>query len=168
MLGGQRPAQYNSSLNDSRIKREIIQDVKSKAHPAGLGLPGASFSSFFKKNLTSSSFWLISLLTGAYELYRKDLVKDIDDRYIHSFINTPEGGTIIFTCVPFLLGLVHEVSSFECDVTFKRVQLLNEWEMVIYYPPVQRGMKIMKISTFSWLKVDFRVRSSRYYCLCLY
>jgi hypothetical protein len=96
-------------------------------------------------------------------LYRKDLAKDIDDRYIHSFINTPEGGTIIFTCVPFLLGLIHEVSSFECDVTFKRVQLLNEWEMVIYYPPVQRGMKVLQISIF---KADFR--SSNYNRSCLY
>ena len=95
------------------------------------------------------------MLTGAYELYRKDLTKDIDDRYIHSFINTQEGGTIIFTCVPFLLGLIHEVSSFECDVTFKRVQLLNEWEMVIYYLPVQRGMKIILNSMFPWLKVAF-------------
>ncbi|KAF8812196.1 hypothetical protein BYT27DRAFT_7221222 [Phlegmacium glaucopus] len=94
LLGGQRPSQYNSSLYDARIKQEIIQDVKSKAHPAGLGLPG---------------------------------------------------GTIIFTCIPFLLGLVHEVTSFECDVTFKCVLLLNEWEMVIYYLPVQRAITIARV-----------------------
>ena len=46
---------------------------------------------------------------------------------------------MIFTCVPALLKLIHEVTSFECDVTFKRVQVLNEWEMVIYFPPVERG-----------------------------
>lgn len=65
--------------------------------------------------------------------------KDPSDRYVHSFIATPDGGTIVFTCIPSLLSLIHDVNSFECDVTFKRVQTLNEWEMVIYYPPVQRG-----------------------------
>jgi hypothetical protein len=59
---------------------------------------------------------------------------------IHSFITTPDGGTIVFTCVPSLLALIHDVTSFECDVTFKRVQTLNEWELVIYYLPVQGGV----------------------------
>src|ERR1700678_4382760 len=76
---------------------------------------------------------------GVYKLYRKDLSKEPSDRYVHSFINTPDGGTIVFTCVPSLLALIHQVTSFECDVTFKRVQMLNEWELVIYYPEVQRG-----------------------------
>jgi hypothetical protein len=79
-------------------------------------------------------------LLGVYELYRKDLSKEASDRYVHSFISTPDGGTIVFTCVPSLLALIHQVSAFECDVTFKRVQTLNEWELVIYYPEVQRGM----------------------------
>jgi hypothetical protein len=37
--------------------------------------------------------------------------------------------------------LIHEdeVTSFECDVTFKRVLDLNEWEMVIYLPSIQRS-----------------------------
>ena len=47
LLNGQQPGQYNSSLYDSRIKREIIQYVKSKAHPTGLGLLGASFQFLF-------------------------------------------------------------------------------------------------------------------------
>ena len=60
LLGGQRPGQYNSSLNDSRIKREIIQDVKSKAFPAGLGLPGASFQFLFNFTLTQFPVYLIA------------------------------------------------------------------------------------------------------------
>ena len=74
-----------------------------------------------------------------YHLYLEERNKPVEERYIQSFINTPDGGTLIFTCVPALLKLIHEVTSFECDVTFKRVQTLNEWEMVIYYPPVERG-----------------------------
>lgn len=75
-------------------------------------------------------------MLGAYHLYLEEC---IEERYIQSFINTPHGGMLIFTCVPALLKLIHEVMSFECDVTFKRVQVLNEWEMVIYFPPVERG-----------------------------
>lgn len=45
----------------------------------------------------------------------------------------------MLTFEPFLLSLIHEVPSFECDVTFKRVTELNEWEMVIFYAPVQRS-----------------------------
>ena len=76
---------------------------------------------------------------GAYNLYLEERDKPVDDRYIQSFINTPDGGTLIFTCVPALLKLIHEVTSFECDVTFKRVQVLNEWELVIYFAAVERG-----------------------------
>jgi hypothetical protein len=44
---------------------------------------------------------------------------------------------------------------------------VNEWEMVIYYPPVQRGMKVMQILAFAWLnlKVAFQstIASARVY-----
>ncbi len=35
LLGQQRPGQYNSSLYDARVKHGVIQDVKTKVHPAG-------------------------------------------------------------------------------------------------------------------------------------
>ena len=75
-------------------------------------------------------------ILGVYHLYLEERNKPVEEHYIQSFINTPNGGTVIFTCVPALIKLVHEVTSFECDVTFKQVQTLNEWEMVIYYPPL--------------------------------
>lgn len=82
-----------------------------------------------------------------YHLYLEERSKPIEHRYIQSFINMPDGGTLIFTCVPNLLKLIHEVTSFECDVTFKRVQTLNEWEMVIYYPPVERGKSLLHFTS---------------------
>ena len=78
----------------------------------------------------------------------------VEERYIQSFINMPDGGTLIFTCVPALLNLIQEVTSFECDVTFKRVQTLNEWELVIYYPPIERGEQ-----TVTLIKLSSKVHS---------
>ena len=71
-----------------------------------------------------------------YHLYLEEHNKPVEDHYIQSFINTADGGTLIIAWVPTLLKLIHEVTSFECDVTFKRVQTLNEWKIVIYYPPL--------------------------------
>lgn len=110
----------------------MIQAVKGKVYPAGLGHAGKPCTYFLKLIRTPQILHL-----GVYDLYQKYLSKEPSDRYIHSFIATPDGGTIVFTCVPSLLALIHDVTSFECDVTFKRVQMLNEWEMVVYYPPVQ-------------------------------
>lgn len=76
---------------------------------------------------------------GAFDLFYKEVKKPLTERYIQSIVTTEDGGILILTFVPFLLSLIHEVVSFECDVTFKRVVDLNEWEMVIFYPPVQRG-----------------------------
>jgi hypothetical protein len=87
------------------------------------------------------------LWSGVYHLYLEERNKPAEERYIQSFINTPDGGTLIFTCVPALLKLIHEVTSFECDVTFKRAQVLNEWEMVIYYPPVEHGKLLSQLTS---------------------
>ncbi|KAF8954362.1 hypothetical protein BDZ97DRAFT_1928449 [Flammula alnicola] len=122
LLNGNTPGQYNSALYNECIKQGIVWHVKTKKNPAGLGV------------------------TGVFDLYQRELAElKSKDRYIHSFITTREGGTLIFTCVPSLLKLIHEVTSFECDVTFKRVEGLNEWEMVIYYPPVQRAITIARV-----------------------
>ena len=47
---------------------------------------------------------------------------------------------MIFTFQPYLLGLVHEAVTIQVDTTFKRtVGELQECEIVIWYPAVQRG-----------------------------
>jgi len=72
-------------------------------------------------------------------MHIEDLKELMDKHYIHKIITADDGSILIFTFVPSLLSLIHkdEVTSFECDVTFKCVLDLNEWEMVIYLPSIQ-------------------------------
>ncbi|KAG6886952.1 hypothetical protein C0992_001484 [Termitomyces sp. T32_za158] len=78
---------------------------------------------------------------GAMHLHLEDLKKPKDNHYIHKILTSDEGGVLVFTFVLFPLGLLHrdEVTAFECDVTFKRVIDLNEWEMVTYLPSIERS-----------------------------
>ncbi|KAG6913688.1 hypothetical protein DXG01_005156 [Tephrocybe rancida] len=117
LLGGKSPGEHNPALQDKRVKRSILREVKLDRHPSGLGLPGVMY------------------------LHMEDLKKPMEERYIHKIVTSDDGGVLVFTFIPFLLGLIHkeEVTSFECDVTFKRALELNEWEMVIYLPSIQRS-----------------------------
>ncbi|KAG7089007.1 hypothetical protein E1B28_010720 [Marasmius oreades] len=72
-----------------------------------------------------------------------------------------DGTLLILAAFKGLLKLIHQVTSFEVDMTFQRVQEvvvrkttnkkevleINEWEMVIYYKPVQRALTIMRVYT---------------------
>ena len=40
LLGGKSPGQFNTALHDKHVKCTIVQSVKAKKHPAGLGFPG--------------------------------------------------------------------------------------------------------------------------------
>ncbi|KAG7094223.1 hypothetical protein E1B28_007830 [Marasmius oreades] len=127
---------FHPALSSSRLKRELIKAEQIKAYPAGLGL------------------------TGAYDLFHSDKRLSPEERYIHTFIDE-DGYAFILTCFKALLELVHQVLSIECDTTFQRVQEvvfrkgmnnqeeleINEWEMVIFYKPVQRALTIMRIYT---------------------
>ncbi|KAJ7130976.1 hypothetical protein C8R46DRAFT_1235973 [Mycena filopes] len=123
LLGGQRPAQYAPALHDSRVKQDIIAREKKRKYPAGLGV------------------------NGAYDLYRKDLEKPLEERYIHRFQHTPDGGLIIFTCFTRLLALLDDpgVTAFEDDTTFKRVEGdMNEWEVVIFLNALERAITLAR------------------------
>jgi len=82
---------------------------------------------------------LYFVLTGAMHMHIEDLKELMDKHYVHKIITADDSGILIFTFVPSLLSLIHEdeVTSFECDVTFKCVLDLNEWEMVIYLLSIQ-------------------------------
>ncbi|KAJ6582744.1 hypothetical protein B0H10DRAFT_2198444 [Mycena sp. CBHHK59/15] len=58
ILDGQKPGQFAPALQGKRIKRDIIREEKKTAYPTGLGVTGKS----------------------AYQLYREDLEKPIDER----------------------------------------------------------------------------------------
>ncbi|KAJ7438260.1 hypothetical protein B0H11DRAFT_2293918 [Mycena galericulata] len=123
LFDGQTPAEYSPALHGKRVKRDIVAQQKKKAYPAGLGIP------------------------GAYQLYLNDLDKPIQERYVHRFINTQDGGLIIFTCFTDLLSLLDDagVEAFEDDTTFKRVKGdLNEWEVAIFYKAIQRAITLAR------------------------
>ncbi|KAJ6549308.1 hypothetical protein DFH09DRAFT_1502776 [Mycena vulgaris] len=123
LLNGQTPALFAPSLQNKRVKRELVHKAKVKKYPAGLGI------------------------AGVFQLYMDDRKKPLADRYIHCCKTTPEGDLLIVTGVPFLIGLLDDpgVNSFEDDATFKRVEGdLNEWELAIYLKAVQRAATVVR------------------------
>lgn len=145
ILDGQMPGQYAPALQNKRIKQNIIREEKKKVYPAGLGVTG-------KICLFSRFNPLIFSHPGAYQLYQEDLVKPLEERYIHRFQHMPDGGLIIFTCFTALLALLDDsgVKAFEDDTTFKRIEgELNEWEVVIFYQALERGRSIIRRNDFS-------------------
>lgn len=78
--------------------------------------------------------------TGVADLMVKDLLKPIEERYIHSIMSTQHGGILIFTFLSRLLTLIHKALTIQVDTTFKRTAGdINEWEIVIWYRELQRG-----------------------------
>ncbi|KAJ6590288.1 hypothetical protein B0H10DRAFT_2332246 [Mycena sp. CBHHK59/15] len=123
VFGGLTPAQSAPALQGKHIKRDIIREGKKRLYPAGMGIP------------------------GAYQLYLEDRAKPANERYIHRFHNTADGGLIIFTCFAPLLTILDDtgVKSFEDDTTFKRIEGdINEWEVVTYYNAVERAVTLAR------------------------
>ncbi|KAF8153916.1 hypothetical protein B0H34DRAFT_860865 [Crassisporium funariophilum] len=123
ILQGRTPGEYDAALVNKQIKRDLLHIAKVKKSPAGLGIP------------------------GVFDLFHQEFTKAKEDRYIHDIVITETGKMLIITGVPYLLSLIHQKRSFKCDTTFKRVKDagMNEWEMVIYYPAVQRAITIAHI-----------------------
>ncbi|KAJ6618034.1 hypothetical protein B0H10DRAFT_1947836 [Mycena sp. CBHHK59/15] len=123
VFGGLTPAQSAPALQGKHIKRDIIREGKKRLYPAGMGIP------------------------GAYQLYLEDRAKPANERYIHRFHNTADGGLIIFMCFAPLLTILDDtgVKSFEDDTTFKRIEGdINEWEVVTYYNAVERAVTLAR------------------------
>ena len=71
----------------------------------------------------------------------KDLLKPVEERYVHSIMSTEHGGVLIFTFLSCLLALIHKALTIQVDTTFKRTAGdINEWEIVIWYRELQRGV----------------------------
>ncbi|KAJ6606987.1 hypothetical protein B0H10DRAFT_2228394 [Mycena sp. CBHHK59/15] len=118
VFGGLTPAQSAPALQGN-ASRGILSRREEKAVPAGMGIP----------------------------LYLEDRAKPANERYIHRFHNTADGGLIIFTCFAPLLTILDDtgVKSFEDDTTFKRIEGdINEWEVVTYYNAVERAVTLAR------------------------
>ncbi|KAJ7731028.1 hypothetical protein B0H16DRAFT_1427586 [Mycena metata] len=123
LLGGKTPAEFAPALQDKRVKRRLVHDVKMEQYPAGLDV------------------------AGAFKLFYDDMKKPIEERYIHRLVTVPDGGTMIITCLAALMGLLDDtgVTSFETDTTFKRIAgEMNEWEVVIFFKALQRAVTIAR------------------------
>ncbi|KAJ7451197.1 hypothetical protein B0H11DRAFT_2289039 [Mycena galericulata] len=84
---------------------------------------------------------------GAFQLYREDLEKPLEERYIHRFQQQADGSLIIFTCFTALLAILDDpgVKAFEDDTTFKRIEgEINEWEVVAFYNAVERAVTLAR------------------------
>ena len=67
--------------------------------------------------------------------------KPISERYIHQIITSITGGRIIFTLVPGLIKLIHDVKQIQGDGTFKRVEgEFDEYEITVWHEATARSM----------------------------
>lgn len=86
-------------------------------------------------------FEMTFLKPGVADLMAKDLLKPVEERYVHSIMSTEHGGILIFTFLSRLLALIHKALTIQVDTTFKRTAGdINEWEIVIWYQELQRGI----------------------------
>ncbi|KAF9479178.1 hypothetical protein BDN70DRAFT_984560 [Pholiota conissans] len=121
---GSSPSLYNPTLQNNRVKQDIIRDVKKKTYPCGTDLP------------------------GVIHRMEEDLGKPIDERYIFGLAVTKNGGRIVVTANPFLLSRIHHAKTIFVDTTFKRtVSTLKEWEVVMYDKAVERALTIARVYT---------------------
>jgi hypothetical protein len=135
LLKGKTPALVAPALQNGRLKQDILRTVKNELFQHGTDIPGISLCT---ASLFSTKF---TLLPGVADLLAKDLLKPIQERYIHSIITTEHGGVLIFTFFSNLLALIHSALTIQVDTTFKRTAGdIKEWEIVIWYRELQRGM----------------------------
>lgn len=93
---------------------------------------------------------------GVADLMAKDLLKPIEERYIHSIMSTEHGGILIFTFLSQLLALIHKALTIQVDTTFKRTAGdINEWEIVIWYHELHRGKQFIHFKVVIELKCRF-------------
>ncbi|KAF8197632.1 hypothetical protein K438DRAFT_2118253 [Mycena galopus ATCC 62051] len=133
VLSGKKPSEHAPALYNKRIKNDLLHAKKIEKYPNGLGVEAIR------------------------SMFCDELAKFSNARYIHSYINTPKGETIIVTCVPALLGLLDDpgVTSFDGDTTFKGIEgKINEWELTIFAKVVQRAASILR-TFISGASADF-------------
>ncbi|KAF8146181.1 hypothetical protein K438DRAFT_1781221 [Mycena galopus ATCC 62051] len=126
ILGGKIPSEYSPALANRRFKTGMVQAVKSKKYPAGLGI------------------------AGAFQLFLDDQKKPFAERYVHCCRTTDDGGILVITGVPFLIELLDDpgVRAFDDDTTFKRVAgEMNEWELALFFKAVQRALTAIRAYT---------------------
>ena len=100
---------------------------------------------------------------GVIHLMNEDLENPLEERYIHGFMSTINGGRVILTANQFLLTRIHLAKTLFVDTTFKRtVGTLKEWEVVMYDKEAERGMELLFLCSTTVTHVK-----SYHYCSCI-
>ena len=95
----------------------------------------------------------------------EDLKRPLEERYIHGFTSTINGGRVIFTANQFLLTRIHLAKTLFVDTTFKRaVGSLKEWEVVMFDQGAGRGKELTILPTK--LMIAYYVKSN-HHCSCI-
>ncbi|KAF9013084.1 hypothetical protein BDQ17DRAFT_1419266 [Cyathus striatus] len=121
-LKGMNSGLIDNALMDRRRKKDLIKKVKAEHAPHGLGF------------------------IGVCNLDNQEKRLPINQCYVHGVCSHGDQ-RMVFTFDTFLLSLIHEVTSFEVDHTFKHVLEFNEWEIVVFSPAVTRAITIGRIYT---------------------
>ncbi|KAF8161444.1 hypothetical protein B0H34DRAFT_840756 [Crassisporium funariophilum] len=122
LMLGTSPSLYAPTLQNNRVKQDILREVKKKTYPYGTDLP------------------------GVMHLMNEDVKKPIEERYIHGFTTTLNGGRILLTANPYLLSRIHHAKTLFVDTTFKRtVGTMKEWEVVMFDKEVERAVTIARV-----------------------
>ncbi|KAJ7884810.1 hypothetical protein B0H14DRAFT_1379096 [Mycena olivaceomarginata] len=123
LLGGKTPAGFAPGLHSKPAKAKIIAKIKRQLFPNGTDA------------------------AGVFKFYLDGLTKPLPERYIHSYLTTPDGGICILTCVPYLLKLLDDpgVRAFDDDTTYKRIEgKMNEWELRLFAQIVARAASVVR------------------------
>ena len=90
---------------------------------------------------------LINICPKCCSLMNEDLKRPLEERYVHGFTSTINGGWVILTANQFLLTHIHLAKTLFVDTTFKcTVGSLKEWEVVMYDKEAECGMQLNLMS----------------------
>ena len=147
---GSSPSLYAPTLQNNRIKQDIIRQEKKKSYPCRTDVPGMYLLCIFPLQFHND------LSIGVIHLMDKDLNKPIEERYIHGFTTTIHGGHVLLTANPYLLMRIHLAKTIFVDTTFKQtVGALKEWEVVMYDKEVERGMHWSALQVYLFTNFNF-------------
>ncbi|KAJ7142783.1 hypothetical protein C8R44DRAFT_726114 [Mycena epipterygia] len=121
VFGGKIPGAYDPALSNTRIKRKLIQEMKTADNPHGLGIEGVLY---YQKQMCS-------LPHGKQYIWK---------------VASEFGEEIIITMLPYLANRIHLAKASLHDNTYARVHgVWKEWEVVIWDHRVDHRVSIGRI-----------------------
>jgi hypothetical protein len=137
LLNGKSPSVLHPALADLQQQQKLIRRKKSKEFPHGTGFGGQCI--LFRSFMLLIQFYEF-LSQGVWYEFEKQKKKPVSQQYIHRITTTNSGRRVIFTLLPDLIKLIHEVKQIAGDGTFKRVEgEFDEYEITIWHEVSSRS-----------------------------